>query len=186
MGPMCVFLKEKRTSPKLPFGPPGCSRRGLRAPRWPIWPLFEILGGPWDLLFRPLGRPETPSSPHNKNLKRLLGPPRRRQPTYFQGKNAFREKAKNKNEKIDACKILFDARFRRPPKSTFWPPGGSQKPVSKIHVGKKGPQNLKIVSLAEVKPHSARRRSSRSKWPLLGPKGCPKSLTEKSKRILGA
>ena len=64
--PMCVFLTEKRTSPKWPFGRPGCSRRGIRAPRWPIWPLFEILGGPWDLPFRPLGRPGTPPSPRKK------------------------------------------------------------------------------------------------------------------------
>ena len=45
-GPMCVFLAEKRLSPKWPFGLPRCSRRGLRGPRRPIWPLFEILGGP--------------------------------------------------------------------------------------------------------------------------------------------
>ena len=147
---------------------------------------FRNLGGSLGPPVSALGAPRDPFKSAQKIQKRLLGPPRRRQPTYFLGKNAFREKTKNKMRKVDACKIVFDTRFRRPPKSTFWPPGGSQKPVSKIHVGKKGPQNLKIVSLAEVKPHSARRRSSRSKSPLLGPKGCPKSLTEKSKRILGA
>ena len=72
-GRMYVFLEEKRSSPKYPFGPPGCSRRGLWALRWPIWPPFEILGGPWDHPFRPLGRPGTPQVRAKKNERDFRG-----------------------------------------------------------------------------------------------------------------
>jgi len=72
-GQMYVFLEEKRSSPKYPFGPPGCSRRGLWALRWPIWPPFEILGGPWDHPFRPLGRPGTPQVRAKKNKNDFSG-----------------------------------------------------------------------------------------------------------------
>ena len=94
-------------------------RRGLRGPRWPIWPLFEILGGPWDPLFRPLGRPETPSRPRNKNLKRLLGPPRGRQPTYFLGKNAFRKKKRKKYTKNRCVQNLVRRSFSEASKIDF-------------------------------------------------------------------
>ena len=73
-GQMYVFLEEKRLSPKWPFGPPGGSRRGLRAPRWPIGPLLKIMRAPWDLLFGPLGRPETPREPFQKSEIDLWGP----------------------------------------------------------------------------------------------------------------
>ena len=73
-GQMYVFLEEKRLSPKWPFGPPGSSRRGLRAPRWPQGPLLKIIGAPWDLLFRPLVGPGPPREPNQKSEIDLWGP----------------------------------------------------------------------------------------------------------------
>ena len=143
-GQMYVFLEEKRLSPKWPFGPPGSSRRRLRAPRWPIGSLLKIMRAPWDLLFRPLGRPETPPSPSKKKTRRPLGPPWRRQPHFYLGKNAFCEKTKKMNKKSMCAKSCSAIVFGGPQNRLFGRQGGPKSPFQKFISEKRG---LKISEL---------------------------------------
>ena len=95
------------------------------------WLLFSFFFGlPEIAFFAPLGPQDLPKC----NFKQLVA-------AFGKGgadvrfpncKNAFREKTNKNDEKNGRFEMSFDGRFRKLQKSRFWPPGGPQKPVSKI------------------------------------------------------